>query len=254
MTTTISPEVADILTRSTVEGMILRLPEGQLPRPLYAATDKVISMLGGKWDRRRGGHVFPFDPAEKIADALGTGKVVSRQQTLQLFETPLDLADRLVRALGHIEGQICLEPSAGRGRIIQALAMRDPARIYAVEIDADNAQVLHDQNQAHHIVVGDFLEQGLGGLRVDAVAMNPPFTRNQDIKHVRHAFSFLRPGGVLAAIVSEHGFIGPERECVEWREWLEENEAEIEIIPAGTFKESGTAVQTRMVVIWKAAA
>lgn len=254
MAHSISPDVADILTRSTVEGMLLRLPDGQLSRPLYEATNKALAMLGGKWDRRKGGHVFPFDPAAKIADALGTGKVVSRQQTLQLFETPVDLADRLVRALGHIEGQICLEPSAGRGRIVQALAMRDPARVIAVEIDEDNAQALRDQNQAHQIIVGDLLAQDLNGLRVDAVVMNPPFTGNQDIRHVRHAFTLLRDGGVLAAIVGEHSFSGQERECVEWRDWLTEVEAEVEIIPAGAFKESGTSIQTRMVVLWKTAA
>lgn len=249
---TIQPEALDVLTRATVEGNVLRLPGEQLDRKLYEAVNKALTFLGGKWDRRVGGHVFPADPSAKIAEAIGAGSVVNRQQALQHFDTPLELADRLVMALGHIEGVVCLEPSAGRGNIVQALAMRDPARVISVEIDHDNCAALVAQNQSHQIIAADFLEQDPAALACDAVAMNPPFRGNQDIRHVRHAFKCVRPGGTLAAIVSEHGFMGQERECVEWREWLEEVGAEVEIIPAGAFKESGTGIQTRMVVLWKA--
>lgn len=253
MTTTITPDVADLLRRSTIDGPTVRLPYGQVDRPLYVAVDKVLKMLGGKWDRRQSGHVFPFDPTDKIAEALGDGKVVSRQQTLQLFETPVALADRLVSALGHIEGLTCLEPSAGRGRIVQALAMRDPDWVVAVEIDPDNGAALTALNKSHAVILGDFLAQSPELLICDAVAMNPPFKGNQDIRHVRHAFECLRTGGKLAAIVSEHGFTGRERECEDWRAWLADNDAEIEVIPAGAFKESGTGIQTRMIVVRKAA-
>jgi SAM-dependent methyltransferase len=252
----ISDEVADVLRRSAVDGNVVRLPAGQLPRPIYTATDKALVALGGKWDRRAGGHVFANDPAEKLAAALDSGKAVddllTRKKRLQLFETPADLADKLVSALGDIEGLVCLEPSAGHGRIVQALALRDPSRVVAVEIDADNADALLDQNRAHKVIVGDFLTMSPTSLACDVVAMNPPFTRNQDVRHVRHAYACLIPGGRLAAIVGEHGFIGREREAVEWREWLAEVGAQIGVIPAGAFKESGTNIQTRMIVINKA--
>ena len=250
----VTAEVSSLLQRSTVDGTVLKLPDEQLDRATYEAVNKIIVAIGGKWDRRKGGHVFTFDPTDKIAEAVGGGAVENRKQTLQFFETPVELADRLVSKLGRIEDAICLEPSAGRGRIVQALAMRDPRQVIAVEIDITNGDALISQNQAHDIIVGDFLEQRTAVLACDFVAMNPPFTRNQDIKHVRHAFDCLRPGGTLAAIVSEHGFIGQERECVEWREWLAAVGAEIETIPAGAFKESGTSIPTRMIVIQKAPA
>jgi len=41
----------------------------------------------------------------------------------------------------------------------------------------------------------DPLETGL----FDAVLMNPPFKNGSDIRHVRHAIRFLRPGGRLAS-------------------------------------------------------
>lgn len=247
----LTAEVTDVLRRSTVEGCVLRLPGDKLARPTYEAVNKIIVAIGGKWDRHTGGHVFGSDPSDKIAEAIGGGSVENRKQALQFFETPVGLADRLVSKLGRIEDAVCLEPSAGRGRIVQALAMRDPRQVIAVEIDADNGGALTKQGQAHDIIVGDFLELRPAVLSCDFVAMNPPFARNQDIKHVRHAFECLRAGGTLAAIVSEHGFIGQERECVEWREWLAANDAEIEVIPAGAFKESGTGIQTRMIVVRK---
>lgn len=252
MPITVSPEVSSLLQRSTVDGAILRLPDEKLDRPMYEAVNKVIVALGGKWDRRKNGHVFPFDPAPKIAEAVGGGSVVSRQQKLQHFDTPLALADRLVSKLGHIGGKTCLEPSAGRGNIVSALAHRDPNYVIAVEIDADNGAALKAQGKAHEVFIGDFLDEDPSAYGCHFVAMNPPFKGNQDIRHVRHAFACLDAGGVLAAIVSEHGFMGQERECVEWRQWLADHAAEVEIIPAGAFKESGTGIQTRMIVITKA--
>jgi predicted RNA methylase len=249
----LSPEARDVLSRSAVAGNVVRLPEGQLPRPVYAAVDNVLKAMGGKWDRKQGGHAFPFDPSAKLADALEDGTVEKRQQVLQHFDTPLRLADYLVSKLGHVGGSICLEPSAGRGNIVQALASRDPDQVIAIEIDPDNAAELRALKKAHEIFVGDFLDEDPSGYGCDFVAMNPPFSRNQDIRHVRHAFECLRPSGRLAAIVSEHGFLGQERECVEWRQWLDDLDAEIEIVPAGAFKESGTSVQARMIVLDKLA-
>ena len=246
---TLSPEVVDVLRRSRTDGYILRLPEGQLERALYTSVDKAIRMLGGKWDRRQGGHIFPFDPSFKVAAAISNSKVVSRQQALQLFETPQALAVELVGELGDIKGKTCLEPSAGRGRIVTELLSAGAGEVACVEIDADNGNDL--ERQGHSVLVADFLGVSADTMTCDAVAMNPPFTRNQDIQHVRHAFACLRPGGRLASIVSEHGFAGNERECTEWRGWLRSLSAKIEIIPAGAFKKSGTSIQTRMIVVTK---
>lgn len=247
----ISPDIAKILNGSSIADNVVTLPFGKLDRPTYEAVNKVLVALGGKWDRKRRGHVFPFDPKAKIASALGDGNVTSRQQSLQLFETPADLADRLVAQLDVTTIDRCLEPSAGRGRIVAALAKRSPELIAAVEIDTDNGDALKQQGLTTNLFVKDFLDFNPAQGFFTVVAMNPPFRGNQDIRHVMRAYSMLAPGGRLAAIVSEHGFTGRERECVEWREWLSANQAKIEMIPAGAFSSSGTKVQTRMVLIGK---
>lgn len=248
----IADDVADVLRRAITDGNAVRLPGDQLDRKLYQATDKVLQALGGKWNGKARAHVFSNDPAEKLAAALGEGRAIdellTRKKTLQFFETPADLAARLVAKLGDITEDVCLEPSAGRGRIVKALSDAGAMSITAIEIDRDNAQAVLDQRLAVPVICANFLEQSP---RAHVVAMNPPFTGNQDIRHVRHAFDCLMPYGRLAAIVGEHGFIGQEREAVEWRAWLADVVATVEIIPAGAFKESGTSIQTRMIFIRK---
>ena len=255
---TIADDVADVLRRSTIVGATVVLPVGQIARQLYVATDRALVALGGKWDKRARAHVFPFDPTEKLSTALSSGKALdealTRKKRLQLFETPSELARDLVAALSVTEHDVCLEPSAGKGRIVSALAEAGARKITAVEIDDENGADLIRQGVANDILVGDFLAQRPAVMRADAIAMNPPFTRNQDVKHVRHAYDCLAAGGRLAAIVSGHGFIGQEREAVEFRKWLDEVGAEVSIIPAGAFKESGTAIETRRLFIRKLAA
>lgn len=159
----------------------------------------------------------------------------------QLFQTPPDLAARLVALLGELPPlSRVLEPSAGLGRILDALPRQCEA--VAVEIAADCARELFTQDRPGvSIKQRDFLactpaEFGL----FDAVAMNPPFTMRADIRHILHARQFLKPGGRLAALCfdtpSRHAKLKPL--CAEWI-----------AIPAGTFKHEGTNVPTALLLI-----
>lgn len=253
----ISAEVACVLGRAMIDGLVLRLGDEQLPRPLYAATDKVLTALGGKWDRRSRGHIFPSDPAQRLADALDIGSAFdegkARIKELQFFETPASLAARMADAIGVTPQDRCLEPSAGRGAIVAALAARSPSMLTAVEIDGDNGEALKKQGLASSLIVGDFFDFCPANDLYTAIAMNPPFRGNQDVRHIRRAFTMLAGGGRLVAIASEHSFFGQEREAVEWRGWLAAIDADVETIPAGTFKESGTNIATRLIVARRAA-
>ena len=81
--------------------------------------------------------------------------------------------------------------------------------------------------------------------------MNPPFSDSQDIKHITHAFSFLKSGGVLVAIACEGPFFRQDKKSTSFREFLESHNAEVIQLPEGTFKESGTMVRTRLIKIEK---
>lgn len=141
------------------------------------------------------------------------------------FPTPRDLADRLVAALDLKPGDRVLEPSAGKGDLVDALLLAEPGlrEVVAVELQHELAEVLSAKYagrtygkaepaaRAGFVVV---LREDFMGLQLqpdfDAVAMNPPFERGQDAAHMLRALRCLRPGGRLAAVTSVGAAFGPK--------------------------------------------
>ena len=60
-----------------------------------ARQEVLMEQLGGKWNRKAGGHVFDYDPSEKIEDILLTGEYTDAKKDYQFFPTPPDLAEYL---------------------------------------------------------------------------------------------------------------------------------------------------------------
>jgi len=155
----------------------------------------------------------------------------------QLFQTPEPIAARLAALLPAFSGSArVLEPSAGLGRILRALQdVPGIAETVAVEVDRELCGCLFRMDlPGVRIMQRDFLtvtpsETGL----FDAVAMNPPFTRKSDLRHIFHALTFIRPGGTLAGIC----MAGRQREDA-----LRGLSSTWEELPAGTFREAGTNV------------
>ena len=97
----------------------LHLPR-QLPRTLYVQTAKSIELLGGKWNRSFAAHVFAGDCAERVDEAVIAGEVTDFKKLYQFYETPPELARRMVAMADVRPGQCVLEPSAGRGALLKA--------------------------------------------------------------------------------------------------------------------------------------
>ncbi len=160
----------------------------------------------------------------------------------QLFQTPEQVAARLAAALGLKPGARVGEFSAGLGRILDALAPYKPSEVVAVEIDATLAGELYRQDRPGvTIKQRDFLTCTLAELGLfDAVAMNPPFHMRADIRHIKHALTFLKPGGKLAALCfnSSHRVAALKPLASSW-----------EVLPTGTFGKAGTSVETVLLTI-----
>ncbi len=77
--------------------------------------------------------------------------------------------------------------------------------------------------------------------------MNPPFSNGADIAHVTHAIQFLAPGGRLVAILSAGVSFRTDKTHTAFRALLEAHNATTEPLPADTFKDSGTSVNTVLV-------
>ncbi len=247
----INPEVRDVLIRGTWPSEeVFKLPDGQLDRKLYEGVNKVLTALGGKWDRKVAGHRFSAGARAALEGALSAGSVVDKKKTLEQFFTPEAVADRLIQAAEVADGLDVLEPSAGAGALIHAVRRVAPAaNITAAEIDPELEAGLLALNVAE-VVIGDFATLDIG--RFDRVVMNPPFSNGADMAHVTRAFEMLRSGGVLAAIMSPHWTFASSARAQTFRDFAEANRGLWTPLPEGSFKESGTGVGTGILVLKKA--
>lgn len=240
--------VEDVLKHCTFNDNILRLPDVQLNPKSYAEVKKWITEAGGKWNGGKiQGFTFDFD-ATRVAGILMSGKRCNLKQEFQFFSTPPALAEWLVSLSDVKPGYAVLEPSAGTGAIIKAIHKTCPEVVVdAFEFMPENRQTL--EKMINVSLVDEDFTQGVPRL-YDRIFANPPFARNQDIRHARMMYDALDPnGGEMCVITSRHWVNAPEKECEQFRNWLHEVNAETHEIPNGVFDESGTSVATMAIVI-----
>lgn len=269
--------IAMIKAGQWVEDTLTGQPAFSMPmtkdRKLYEKTAKVLTALGGKWNRKAQATLFVDEDAEvAVRQACETGAYVDLKKAYQFFETPDNVAQILVNQLEMTEGKLSvLEPSAGRGALIRALAKADNSdfpdlevNVTAIELNPDMEKQLLEMMGPHcvldRLVMGDFLSyspdgpEGLGYF--DRIVMNPPFTKSQDIKHVQHAYNFLKPGGTMVAVMSPGFTYRSDNTAELFRMWLDSRRSLDRYyghceLPEGSFKVSGTNVRTVYLVIQK---
>lgn len=264
-------ETLEVLQQCTVEGAVVKLPNIQLDRKDYEQEKKKLELIGGKWKGGKvAGFVFPTDPTALLEQIAG-GENRNLKKEFQFFATPAALADRMVNIAGLKEGDNVLEPSAGQGAIMEAVYRAFPRTMegpndkpsvsleYCELMDV-NRSVISQKLSANKNWTGrtswlsdDFFD-AKPYAPFDAVIANPPFTKNQDIDHIRKMFEVVKPGGRIVTIASPSWTFGSQKKQVEFREWLDEIGAEQEELPQGTFKESGTNIKAVLLVIDKPAA
>ena len=240
--------VEEVLRHCTFEDNIFRLPDVQLNPKSYAEVKKWVMEAGGKWTGgKTQGFTFDFDAA-RVAGILLQGKRCRLKKEYQFYSTPQELAEWLV-SLSDVKAEYAvLEPSAGTGAIISAIHKQCPeVSVDAFELMPENRQTLEKMKNV--ALVGDDFTKGVPRL-YDRIFANPPFAGNQDIRHTRMMYEALSPeGGEMCVITSRHWVEASEKECVQFRDWLDEVKAETHEIPNGVFDESGTNVATMVIVI-----
>jgi predicted RNA methylase len=244
----IADVIRDSLTTMTVIGNSAKL-SAQLDRVDYAKVNKILEALGGKWNKKAGAHVFAdCDPEEVIANYLETGKL-DKPQKFGFFPTPQPLARDLVKRAGLQPGRTVLEPEAGVGGIALICAeIVGKDNIVCYELQQKNCDVL--RSLGFNVTQADFLTVEPTQL-FDFIILNPPFEKQADIDHVKHAFRFLVPGGTMAAIISIGVTFRTNSKTTQFRAFLDSMGAKITINDKDAFKESGTAAQTVSIVFQK---
>lgn len=238
MSTKIDQQIIDVLKQGQCSGNTLTF-NTQLDRPTYQKLNKVLEALGGKWNRKAKGHVFEREASQVLDEVLQAEAYTDEKKEYELFETPTELARELVERAGVKKGDTVLEPSAGKGKIVEVL-FEVGAKVTAVELNPTWAELL--KVMGCEVVQGDFLKTTLDAF--DRVVMNPPFSKGQDMQHVQHAWKFLKEGGTLVAVMSPHFTFANSKKAENFRSWAEYVHATWEPLPDGSFKESGTNVKT----------
>lgn len=242
--------IQEFFEKCTVEDHVLKLPNIQLERKDYVSVKKILEGKGGKW---KGGKVqgFVFETeAEKVLASIISGDLKNNKKVFQFFATPADVADKLAERLGDLEpSHRIIEPSAGTGALVEAVHRRQPNVVVdCYELMPENREAL-EKIGGVRVLGDDFLTSEIG--EYDKIIANPPFTKNQDITHVMRMWEHLAPEGQMAVIMSPHWTFASDKQSKAFRDFLQTVEHNVTHLPKGTFKKSGTDVETTMLVLWK---
>ncbi|MEZ9709219.1 class I SAM-dependent methyltransferase [Vibrio breoganii] len=231
----------------TADGNTLQLPsDTELTK--YKEIKSLLLKAGGKYSRNT--FIFKSD-AHSIQTRILSGEKINTKQQYQVFETPTDIGKVAITKLDIQDSDRVCEPSAGRGRLAKlARALSD--NLITVEIFEENVNEL--KANGFDPIHSDFLKLSKDEIGLfDKIIANPPFTKNQDIDHIRHMFELLKPNGRLTSFASTSWQGASSKKQKDFIEWLKNHNAEIQAVPAGAFKESGTSIATTIITITKAA-
>lgn len=256
----------EVLKNCTKKENVVYLPEGQLDRKLYNEVADALGLIGGKW---KGGKVMGFqfkENPEYLLKAISEGEQINLKKQYQFFPKPRELAMEMV-SFADIKNLDCiLEPSAGQGAIINEILnyigeYSLNTTLHYVELMDINRNILEKKYSGlDHIkrlspAGNDFLNldpdfKEFEGY--DKIIANPPFAKNQDIDHIRKMYDCLKPGGRIVTISSKHWVNSKNKKEMDFAAWLYDTcEADVNGIDAGTFSESGTKIETLILIIDK---
>ena len=119
----------------------------------------------------------------------------------EFYPTPASLARRMVAKIEYAYSDSILEPSAGKGDLVEAIESRNQywaARVDCIESDENLIATL--RGKSYNVVHKDFLAFS-GKTSYDTIIMNPPFSKGAE--HVMHAWHLLFDGDVIALVNAE---------------------------------------------------
>ncbi len=204
------------------------------------------------------GEVLP-DATEK-EETIRTGTEVAKD--LQYYPTPQAAVDYVMEHGTIYRGGVFLEPSAGDGQLVRGILSKLPeADVTAVEVNPQLVARLMKTTPRANVEVHqtNFLSMPVQQ-KYDCVVMNPPFYGTHWMDHVMHAYEFLVPGGSLNAILPATAEVGTSKRHKQFQKWFadqglttkyETYERHFRDMPSGSFKESGTNVNTVLLTLRK---
>ena len=242
-------EVVEILKISKIEGNVLYLPDITLERQQYESVNKVLVAMGAKWNKKSKGHVFDYDIKKEIENVVKTKQVTDWKKSTDFFFTPDLVVAEMIGQVNMYSNSVfkLLEPSAGQGHILDTVKSEfGNVEIMAIEQNPNHCMRLKEKG--FNPIQADFMDIEPTG-DVDVVLMNPPFT--YEMEHIMHAYEFLKEDGMLITIASAGILDKSTKKGKEFKEWFGKECGCDYSLPTNSFKESGTAVNTKMLILTK---
>lgn len=144
------------------------------------------------------------------------------------YPTPNNVIEQMLIGI-DIQNKIILEPSAGKGNIVNYLHNNGVKDVIACELNKDLAKIVSSKCR---LIKEDFLEVRSEEIsHIDLIVMNPPFSADE--KHILHAWD-IAPGGcqiialcnidtiqndytrnrqILSGIIKENGYFNSLEKC-----------------------------------------
>ena len=152
---------------------------------------------------------------------------------IEFYPTPEEVINRMM-ANADIAGKVVLEPSAGKGNIVDWLYQHNAQEVIACEID-DNLRIIL-QSKCRVIGENFFTVKPEQISHVDFIVLNPPFFNAQT--HIRHAWDIAPDGCEIIALcnsellkntystdrkllyelINEYGYSESFGDCFKWAE------------------------------------
>lgn len=118
------------------------------------------------------------------------------------YPTPDDVIQQMLYGI-DVTGKIVLEPSGGKGNIVDALKIHGAKEVISCEIHADLKKILQSKCK---VIADDFMTVTSDMVsHIDCIIGNPPF--NADERHITHAWN-IAPAGCEIVMLCNYSSYG----------------------------------------------
>jgi hypothetical protein len=122
------------------------------------------------------------------------------------YPTPSRVIEQMMMG-EDIIGKTILEPSAGKGNIVDWLKRNGAGRVIACENDPNVRKLLDGKCE---VIATDFLTVTPDMVsHIDHIVMNPPFSKGAE--HILHAYEIAPPGCIITALCNSENIYGYSR-------------------------------------------
>lgn len=222
----------------------------------------VMESYGGRWSERCKGFKFNEFNDEKLKSIkadLSVGFVNLSEEKRNrerdaFFPTPVKIVDEMIETANLKPDSIMLESSAGTGRILDEAkkVINSVDNFVVIEMNGERQRILRDKG--YKVDFNGTFEDSLKDSETlkkikncDKVVINPPFKNDSDVKHLLISYMFCADNADVVSILQENSLYYDRQIHRVFKEFLSligKDAYEVVSLPAGSFKDELTTVDT----------